>query len=481
MLMMDSLIKRIGSIKIANFQSHKSTLIDFANHGLTVITGPSDSGKSAVIRALRWVFYNVPQGSDFITVGEDKCVVSVIFEGGTVVERIRTRGGINRYTVDGQVFEGFGTGVPIEVQEATGIRKLQIGDIHFMLNLSEQLDGPFLGKSVPGSARAKVLGKLAGTEEIDFAGKEVGTDLYRANRQKEGITKDIESNLKALDEYSWIPDRERQLATLQIIIENTKRNQRSVETLQDLSRQYRDLSQQAVNLQTTLKRLLPIDQGLNAVDIAQIEIHKRNNLTSLYQDYEKVMDLTSESICMLEDLKEIESANNCLVAAQEKLTKGKTLLNCWNRYLLIDLQKDANQVKIRGLANQYEAVFPLLQAAAESAETATKVSNIYELYSQANHGVVSMRKTVECLLSLDNVMGTMELATGKNFDLGVIEELQKKYSDWVNTESFGRSKITTLEAEVEALDAEYITFMSDLGTCPTCGGEINIEKLREVI
>ena len=52
----------IKKIIIDNFQSHEHTEIEFGP-GLNVIVGPSDYGKSAVVRALRWVLYNEPRGA----------------------------------------------------------------------------------------------------------------------------------------------------------------------------------------------------------------------------------------------------------------------------------------------------------------------------------------------------------------------------------------------------------------------------------
>ena len=44
-------------VRLENFQSHKNSIIDF-DRGLNVIVGPSDSGKSAIIRAIKWALYN---------------------------------------------------------------------------------------------------------------------------------------------------------------------------------------------------------------------------------------------------------------------------------------------------------------------------------------------------------------------------------------------------------------------------------------
>ena len=52
-------MRYVRRITLENFQSHKHTEMEFGPE-LNVIVGPSDSGKSAIIRALKWVMYNEP-------------------------------------------------------------------------------------------------------------------------------------------------------------------------------------------------------------------------------------------------------------------------------------------------------------------------------------------------------------------------------------------------------------------------------------
>ncbi|MDO5041249.1 MAG: AAA family ATPase [Peptoniphilus sp.] len=79
----------ISKLEIENFQSHKYTLLDF-DKGLNVIVGNSDSGKTAIIRAIKWALYNEPQGDYFIRQGDKNISVSVYFNTGAIVKRYRS-------------------------------------------------------------------------------------------------------------------------------------------------------------------------------------------------------------------------------------------------------------------------------------------------------------------------------------------------------------------------------------------------------
>lgn len=108
-------MKYISKIIIENFQSHSLSVFTL-KQGLNVIVGPSDSGKSAVIRALKWVLYNEPAGDFFIREGEKECSVTVEFNDGTTLKRYRSRSK-NGYVLinpddEEMRFEGIGSGVP---------------------------------------------------------------------------------------------------------------------------------------------------------------------------------------------------------------------------------------------------------------------------------------------------------------------------------------------------------------------------------
>jgi len=102
------------------------------------------------------------------------------------------------------VFEGFGSSVPLEVQQITGVAPVRIGDLDLTLNLSSQLESAFLGSSISSTARARVLGVLAGTEAIDHAAKSVGTDLHRARRDEARIESELTGIQEQLGRLAWV-------------------------------------------------------------------------------------------------------------------------------------------------------------------------------------------------------------------------------------------------------------------------------------
>lgn len=196
----------IRKVVIENFQSHEYTELEY-DPALNVIVGPSDQGKSAIIRAIKWVLFNEPRGAEFIRHGAKLARVTLMMGNGYNIVRERSASK-NRYTVtdpegNSSVYEGFGNEVPEEARKAHGISKVTIDtDSSVSLNLGEQLEGPFL-ISETGSVRARAIGRLTGVHIIDKAIRGCLIDLKRENQIADDGKKEldiIEENLKTYDD-----------------------------------------------------------------------------------------------------------------------------------------------------------------------------------------------------------------------------------------------------------------------------------------
>lgn len=147
-------------LTLENFQIHKTKIVDIPEGKVTYVEGDSDTGKSSVLRALRWVTTNKPDGGQFVTFGSKRgtnSVVTLEIDGHTLKrERGKAR---NIYELDGETFTAFGRDVPDPISK--------------FLNLSPyafQLQGepPFLIGATP-TETAKILSEACGLGVIDTA------------------------------------------------------------------------------------------------------------------------------------------------------------------------------------------------------------------------------------------------------------------------------------------------------------------------
>src|SRR5271155_5294990 len=112
----------IRRIVLENFMSHAHTVIEPAD-GLTVLVGPNNCGKSAVVAALQILCHN--DNSTYVTRHNEKeCSVTVETDDGHVVQWCR-RNNSPKYIIDGQPFERLDkAGLPDSLQQVLRLPKV---------------------------------------------------------------------------------------------------------------------------------------------------------------------------------------------------------------------------------------------------------------------------------------------------------------------------------------------------------------------
>lgn len=154
------MLKRIN---VRNFQSIENLTINLSP-GVTVITGPSRSGKSALFRAIRSAAINKP-GKRPVTFGKTQAIVSMEFDDVAVSWYKGTQ---NKYVVEkGGAIEEYAklADLPAAVSKAIGFLRALEGDQDLDLNFVGQWSMPFL-LSLPGAKRSQVLGSITRLDEV---------------------------------------------------------------------------------------------------------------------------------------------------------------------------------------------------------------------------------------------------------------------------------------------------------------------------
>lgn len=187
----------IREVVIANYQSLRKVKLRLGQ--FTVITGPTGSGKSALVRAVQLLAFNAP-GTDYVTHGEKTVMVTMLGDEIELDGRgdepwlvSISRGGKNAYHMSWPdddrnrgdfIATKLAGKVPDEVKAV-----LRLGEVNF----AGQFDRPYLLDST-GSEVARVLGKLTNV-----------TMLYRAAQ---------EANRRRLASVSLLKTRQGDLAAL---------------------------------------------------------------------------------------------------------------------------------------------------------------------------------------------------------------------------------------------------------------------------
>lgn len=187
-------------ITIHNFQSHKDTVLELSPT-VNSLEGVSDSGKSAVLRAMLWCLTNKPDGVAFASnwakdkKGKLKDEVSVSIDNITR-SRNATVNGYTRFVAgkDPLTYEALKGTVPPDIENA-----INIGNV----NIQRQMDPPFLLSSTPGDA-ARYVNELIGLEEIDTYQKALKGKAHDNANSLKDETKRLADAEASLAQYDWV-------------------------------------------------------------------------------------------------------------------------------------------------------------------------------------------------------------------------------------------------------------------------------------
>lgn len=180
-------------VKIENFQSIESAEIDI--NGLTVIVGPSDRGKSAIIRALKSAFLNT-RGNSFVRYGKDKSSVTV---EDTDFELVWEKGkSVNRQVLNGEEYSKIGSSTPEEIQDITKVREVKVGDLTLVPQIQPQHEYAFLLDKTEGQI-SSAISHIAKTSRILKAMKLCSSDIREVSGKIKIKEAEVESQSEKLE------------------------------------------------------------------------------------------------------------------------------------------------------------------------------------------------------------------------------------------------------------------------------------------
>lgn len=193
----------ISQLTIKNFQSHKNTELAFRS-GVNCVIGPSDSGKSAILRALLWVATNRPSGESFRSNWGGDTRVEVRTSDRNSIVRIRGKGS-NQYILDECILSGIGTDVPAEV-----VKVLNLSSV----NIQHQLDAPFLLSETTGEV-ARQLNAIANLDIIDAATTNIAREVRRHTDDEKTHSLELFRITEEMKPYTDLPEQEELLAEIE--------------------------------------------------------------------------------------------------------------------------------------------------------------------------------------------------------------------------------------------------------------------------
>lgn len=475
--------KQIKSLHLKNFQSHEDTTLEFLP-GLNVILGNSDSGKSAIVRGLRWLFYNEPMGADFLQRGKTQVEVTAEFYDGTILKRARQKT-TNAYdltlaTGETMHFEGFGRTVPKEIVDYLNLRKFPLSPTDDLtLNIADQLEGPFLLQE-KDSNKANAIGRLVGIHYIDQAQRNVNRDIKALNQDLKYEENSLEELLEKKKEYAFIEDKKKLLKNLQEIIEKGKKAEEKKEVLEGFLNNYQAIRGDIDHCQ---KRIIDY-KGVEELKSRLLKLkeakERHSQLLRISTNYGLIQGKISQCRDFLGRVKDLDLSKDSLKKTQildkdYKQVMTLTRLYQSNAESLKEVQSQLKEAKELKKAKNYleegKATYQGLVRLKGYAATLNDLNQRFSIADQYFKKFANFEKSISLKEAVRLNVGKLEEL--KNLETSLVKLKSEKQTILIQLESMKKS-ITDDKTRLENI-------LSKLKICPICKRPMDEHTIETII
>jgi exonuclease SbcC len=196
-------------VRVRNFQSIKDAEVTIS--GLTVITGPNNIGKSALMRAVRGVFTNPPAGP-LVRNGTAHLTVDLWLPDGTHIKwekgwakPDRKGGTLNQYWLNGMKLESVGRNAPAEIL-ALGVAPISAGNQQLWPQVARQKEGDYFLVNKSGAIVAEALSDVERVGRLNKALRLTDRDRRSTDSELRVRRKDLRSIQKDLELFEGLDD-----------------------------------------------------------------------------------------------------------------------------------------------------------------------------------------------------------------------------------------------------------------------------------
>ena len=272
-------------VRVKNFQSIKEAEITI--DGLTAITGPNNTGKSAMLRAIRGVAENT-RGTAFVRHGAAQCEVELTFEDGRTVKWIKGPKTKPTYIIDGGKPIHPGQGVPDEVKTLLGVHTITAGGRDIWPQVAKQLSGQVFLLDEPGSVLAEAVAN------VDRVGR-----LNRA--------------LKAAEK-----DRRAATSELKVRVKDRDQHEADVKGYEGLDTAVREIEA----IETAHNQAERVGKALMGVTVLRNRVAKARDTVASLEGVEAVsVPAAGDSEALVEELEELERLKTRMKRAEDRVAK----------------------------------------------------------------------------------------------------------------------------------------------------------------
>lgn len=301
----------LSHIHIRNFQSLADVSLELKP--LTVIVGPSSSGKSAFTRAVRTLTSN-QRGESFISHGETQAVIKARTDRGTVA---LLRGKKNEYVIipedepeNQKVFTKLNGTTPEEVSEFIGIPARD------PLNYSNQFDMPYLLTSSAAEV-ARTLGELTNVSVIFEASREANRRRLQASSTLKTRAQDYEDLTSNLERFRSLKEDQKIAAEAREVLKKAQALEAELAALKKIFEDIRSIPEPSPKKE--LPDLTELDEEAQSLATLRSLIEKMTAAEKAQRDSEENLKTAKKKKDELEEkyAQRLREEGTCPTCGQE--------------------------------------------------------------------------------------------------------------------------------------------------------------------
>lgn len=439
----------IETIELKNFQSHKDTVIE-CHKGLNVFVGESRNGKTAIQRALDFVFEGTKKNPrNYIKKGEVECSVTLKLSNGLEITRFiqGKRGGKNGYKIfdanTGETQEGNTKLLPV-VQQLLGFVPLAIDDSKNVgLNFLRQDDSWFfISRSMSAFDRAKVIGSFYGTQYADAAAKEYDAESKKVVIELKHVETQLEKTEEELIEFNY----------LDALSERIKEIEEKKLALEQLVFKY----ERAVQLYKKQKEIGAIIERNEYI---------QNQATVIVNQHAQAVQELKEKIVRCQ---RIATSYKRMVCIQAEIERNQAV---YQRLEFVDKMKEqyANTLNYVNYGKQLQMNYRMvLSKVAKKNELARRGKKVTGLLSQLDSQLQQLTNQRQAIIEMND----------KQEKVGVLLEKQSSLKALGKEES---KRVNHQEQRKTELVQRYRLTLEQVGQCPICQSQITPVNIASIV
>ena len=371
----------IKQVKLINFQDHKETTVDFTE-GVNLIVGSSDAGKSAILRAVNFVFQNDLRGNSFIRVGTTECSVTIVFSDGIEITRVKGTD-VNNYILKDEneelhVFSKVASTVPEQIQKYLGNPPLD--DKKRPIAYADQMANLFL-VDLNSSDLPRTLSELTGIQHLQTAAETLGKNARSYDRSIKERNDKIKKLNDDLVQYQYVDKDYDSISTIQSELNNLSNTLENINKARNFIKRNNEISSEAKkinNLSSKYKSLADIKPQienlsnlLTSIKTSRIHlsfhVKKTKEFKSTKADLDKYSNLCNE--VFKNKLESVSGLKSNLETAEKYHNQNTTLLSSIEK-VKIDLQSE--QTNIEDLQSSLDDLIQSLKDAGDWCNTCNR-------------------------------------------------------------------------------------------------------------